>query len=264
MISNYRAIADLDALHQEQHRILFQNSLGMVEKVATAVPTINTLPVGYMQFANIGGVKSLYFNLNNTIVTADQPAKDYADTAIAAEWPLTTAKGGTGSAANANAANGVVILNSSGYLPALNGSLLTGLAADMSYANTRFKVGYFTKNTADGAGTQAITGVGFQPKAIVFMAGGGLGGVALDAGGKSHPYAQSWGVDDGTNASCMYYWHDSNGVVASGHTSRSIVLGYNNSTMDAYITTLGADGFTITWTAGINRGTASIQVVAFR
>ncbi len=40
---------------------------------------------------------------------------------------LAVARGGTGSSAAANSANGLVILTAAGYLPALNGSLLTGI-----------------------------------------------------------------------------------------------------------------------------------------
>lgn len=63
-------------------------------------------------------------------------------TTITASTPIAVSSGGTGSSANANAANGVVvptgavntangavILNGSGYLPALNGSLLTNLSS---------------------------------------------------------------------------------------------------------------------------------------
>jgi len=42
-------------------------------------------------------------------------------------FPLSTANGGTGSTANANTANGPVVLNSSGNFPAINGSLLTNV-----------------------------------------------------------------------------------------------------------------------------------------
>lgn len=42
---------------------------------------------------------------------------------------LSTANGGTGSAANANSANGVVVLDASARLPAVDGSQLTGVVA---------------------------------------------------------------------------------------------------------------------------------------
>jgi len=42
---------------------------------------------------------------------------------------LSTAQGGTGSTANANAANGVVVLDASSKLPAVDGSQLTGITA---------------------------------------------------------------------------------------------------------------------------------------
>lgn len=52
---------------------------------------------------------------------------------------LPTSKGGTGSSANANAANGVVILNSSAQLPAVSGALLTNLpVSDTNTSNVVF------------------------------------------------------------------------------------------------------------------------------
>ncbi len=42
--------------------------------------------------------------------------------------PLSTAQGGTGSTANANAANGVVVLDASSKLPAVDGSQLTNIS----------------------------------------------------------------------------------------------------------------------------------------
>ena len=64
---------------------------------------------------------------NSDIKVASQKAtKTYVDTKVPV--PLTTAKGGTGSTANANAASGVVVLNASSQLPAVDGSLLTGLS----------------------------------------------------------------------------------------------------------------------------------------
>lgn len=67
MIKGLLLLSDLNPQHQEQHRILFQNSLGIVEKVSTAAPTTSTLPVGYCQLANISGTRRLYFNIGGAI-----------------------------------------------------------------------------------------------------------------------------------------------------------------------------------------------------
>jgi hypothetical protein len=56
---------------------------------------------------------------------------------------LSTGQGGTGSTANANAASGVVVLDSSSKLPAVDGSLLTGIASGT------IKIGTYTGTTAN-------------------------------------------------------------------------------------------------------------------
>lgn len=53
---------------------------------------------------------------------------------------LGTAHGGTGSSANANAANGVVMLNASSQLPAVSGALLTNLPAPSDASITQVKL----------------------------------------------------------------------------------------------------------------------------
>ncbi len=67
MIQGYRSITDLDALHLDQHRLLFQNCLGVIEKVFTTVPTSKELPNGYCGIYISGTTKRLYFNINGTI-----------------------------------------------------------------------------------------------------------------------------------------------------------------------------------------------------
>lgn len=67
MIKGHLLLSELDNAHQEQHRILFQNSLGVVEKSVTTAPTTTTLPVGYCQLANISGTRRLYVNFNGTL-----------------------------------------------------------------------------------------------------------------------------------------------------------------------------------------------------
>lgn len=80
MIKGHRSIADLDSLHSDQHRILFQNCLGVVEKVFSAVPTADDLPIGYCGLYVSGTVSRLYFNINNTIISF--AVKDYVDSEI--------------------------------------------------------------------------------------------------------------------------------------------------------------------------------------
>ena len=96
---------------------------------------------------------------------------------------LSTAQGGTGSVANSNAANGVVILTNATKLPALDGSLLTNISVNSSQSSKVFTVnGTFT--------APANTSVIFA----TMVAGGGggsatLGGIATGSyGGGSGAY----------------------------------------------------------------------------
>jgi len=85
----------------------------------TAVDTTNN--------QSVGGIKtftSFPVTPSSAPTTNYQTAnKKYVDDF----FPLSTANGGTGSTASANAANGVVVLNGSGQLPAVSGALLTNL-----------------------------------------------------------------------------------------------------------------------------------------
>lgn len=77
-------------------------------------------------------------------------------------FPLSTSLGGTGTSASANSANGVVILDGSGKLPALDGSQLTNLPfVDTNTSNTVFSYGGKTDTYANslwvGSGTTYAT-----------------------------------------------------------------------------------------------------------
>lgn len=80
MIKGFRGISDLDAVHLDQHKILFQNCLGVIEKVFSTVPTTNELPNGYCGLYVSGNVSRLYFNINGTVVSF--AIKDYIDSEI--------------------------------------------------------------------------------------------------------------------------------------------------------------------------------------
>ena len=66
MIQGYRSIDKLDPIHQDQHRILFQGCLGVIEKLAISAPT--SLPIGYIQFAYISSKYYIYANINGALV----------------------------------------------------------------------------------------------------------------------------------------------------------------------------------------------------
>ena len=132
-----------------------------------------------------------------------------------------------------------------------DGTAVVSSGGDMSYSNSRFKVGTFTKTT--GTGTQAITGVGFTPKAVVFL--GDFG--AADQ--------KTWtvGFTDGTGtyaqADSMYYAN-----YADASTTACIYFKTSANSSIASISSLDADGFTMNWTTNTITDTKTISYIAFR
>ena len=139
-----------------------------------------------------------------------------------------------------------------GALPAISGANLTGISSGLSSQHISF-----TRNSASGAGTQAISGVGFQPTAVLFLAsisGAGMASIgyqdsdrAKDALADRHLMtANDW--DSGAwNADAI------NMVFAS-------TVNYGGS-----ITSYDSDGFTITWgVRGSPSGTITVRALCLK
>jgi hypothetical protein len=118
-----------------------------------------------------------------------------------------------------------------------------------------FKVGSFTRDENTVSGTQAITGVGFTPRAVIFF--------AVDAGQSN---MASWGFDtltnhcvilDYTNVTAGRYTYDTGTSISVAVSSGNYYAGY--------VSAFGADGFTITWTrTGSPGGTLVVQYLAIK
>lgn len=122
--------------------------------------------------------------------------------------------------------------------------------ADGTWASPalKTKVGTFTYDLTTASGNTVVTGVGFQPKAILALA-------VVGATSK----ASFFGMSDGTSQGCIM---DEN-PVASGTYDQNNSLIWILSGAGAYqigsCTTFGSDGFTINWTkTGSPTGTARI------
>jgi hypothetical protein len=70
--------------------------------------------------------------------------------------PLATGQGGTGSTANANAASGVVVLDSNSKLPAVNGSQLTNVSAGKVIQVVNYQTGAVASGSTVMSGADAI------------------------------------------------------------------------------------------------------------
>lgn len=103
--------------------------------------------------------------------------------------------------------------------------------------STQTKISYVTRDMTAANGTQAVTGVGFQPDVVIFE------GVAGGYAGKT---SHSHGFDDGTNHECNLITVQINaGSHSSGYSIFLLEDGSNYQR--AYISSMDADGFTLTW-----------------
>lgn len=115
----------------------------------------------------------------------------------------------------------------------------------------RFKVGSFTRDIAIADGTQAITGVGFKPSAVIFLAG------------KSTTTFMSVGFDDGTSCGRIFDYTGGNYYTDNVYSVGLFVSGGVDS--NAKIVSLDADGFTLTWLKeGAPTGIVTVNYLAFR
>lgn len=124
------------------------------------------------------------------------------------------------------------------------------------YSDTSIQVGNLTRDLTLAAGTQAITGVGFTPKAVIFFASRGQ--TALT----------SWGMDRITTKGVIFNNADdiAGRMDKSNAADQSIVL-RESATVLSYgkVESFDADGFTISWTkAGTPVGSCGVIYMAFR
>lgn len=124
-----------------------------------------------------------------------------------------------------------------------DGSALTGLST---------KVGSFTRDTSTASGSQAITGVGFRPKAVVFLASQGAA------------KEMSVGFSDGSSHLSIFQQS-----TAGNFSANAAAITLDETTGSAaytgVINSLDSDGFTIGWTrSGTPTGTATVYYMALR
>lgn len=116
------------------------------------------------------------------------------------------------------------------------------------------KIGTFTRDSSIASGTQSVTGVGFRPSMVVFL-----------ATNDSHNIF-TIGFDNGTLHYAVYY--NSSLSLNSTSSGASIYASYASAPPHIYygsISSLEADGFTINWTKQQSPdGTMTITYLAFR
>ncbi len=128
--------------------------------------------------------------------------------------------------------------------------------ATLGVEGLKLKVGTFTRDLTLASGSQVITGVGFQPKLVLFFAG--------EASAASTA-ATSLGADDGVT----HFSLTSRGAIAAGTWGVTAACSINQITggaswQQAFITAMSSDGFMLGWVkTGSPAITATIGYVAF-
>ena len=114
------------------------------------------------------------------------------------------------------------------------------------------KVGTFSYDVSTATGTQAITGVGFQPKVLILMAS------LNDASG-------SWGIVSGTTGGGLTQSMNSISTAYANDNDAPILYVNGGNTAIGSINSLDSDGFTIGWVKSSSpTGTLLIDYLAFR
>lgn len=132
----------------------------------------------------------------------------------------------------------------------------TWATAGIQYSDTRHYGASFTRDTSLASGTQAITGVGFAPKAVIIIAAESNIAGEVSVGFDTGIGGQDFCVTDYSNitAGAWYLVEDSIYDASSAGGSYA-----------GTISTLGSDGFTVTWTkSGSPTGTLTIAYLALR
>lgn len=126
--------------------------------------------------------------------------------------------------------------------------------ANLLTAVTGTYVGSFTRDVSLSGSTQAITGVGFTPSAILFIANVGTTG------------AMSLGFASGTTNAVLYdNAANSAGTYNNNGTNCILLLTAASQAATAGVTSMDADGFTVTWgKSGSPTGTATVRYLALQ
>ena len=119
------------------------------------------------------------------------------------------------------------------YIPSYDTSA-SGRKKILLHRATKFKVGSFTRDVSTASGNQSVTGVGFKPKAAMFI------GTNISGSGNT---IAGWGFGDGTTLGGV---ETNTAGFFSGNAAGGDNIG-NYSVITA-IASLDSDGFTVTWT----------------
>lgn len=201
------------------------------------------------------------YQINGSELTADRvlwlPVMAGTGTAVInnVEQTLTnkTISGGTvtGALLGTNQITGGTVNNAIFGSPTITGGTINNaVLGTPTIQGPYFKVGSFTRDISAATAAIEYTGVGFQPKAVSFIAGVGA------------TFAYSMGFDDGTTHGVI--GHDSATTVNPDNYSIFLQSATGSYTR-ALVSAFGTDGFTLTWSkTGAPSGNAVIFYMAYR
>lgn len=127
------------------------------------------------------------------------------------------------------------------------------------------KVGHFVKAIGTAPSSQSITGVGFQPKAVLFWTMGGVADAVFQTQSSS-PSPSRMCIGAATSSAAAEQFSGAASATLTGFyrrsTARAICLlqGSGAVNSECLLTSMDSDGFTLNWT--IN-DTASIQIISY-
>lgn len=123
---------------------------------------------------------------------------------------------------------------------------------DANAGGASYKTGNFTRDTSLATGTQAVTGLGFQPTAVIFF--------SLQISTRE----ASWGFDDGTSPLTLADDQLSSGTYEIVFRSIYLEETSGSANYEGLVQSFDSDGFTMSWTkTGSPTGTAQILYMAF-
>ena len=209
--------------------------------IAGTVTAANAVITGAVLAANMSATATI--TAANVVVSANLSAANIAATGtVTAASAIVT---GTITAGNVRATGFL----GTGTVTAVNVILSGTISAASVVANSfittpRTYVSNFTRDMSTASGNQAVTGVGFTPKAVIFF-GSVVNGLANDS---------SKGFSDGTRNFCLLDYTTSGANWATTFLTANCIYLFDDvgtaNTNSATIASLDSDGFTVAWVRG--------------
>lgn len=153
-------------------------------------------------------------------------------------------------------ANSGVLVTSAGGTPSIASQIIAANIPALGGNSSGITFIGNTTHDISVAGTQAITGVGFQPSLVILLMASNAGSTVVT----------SAGYDNGTQNAVIY---NTGGATAStwavSFASSMVAVVSSGNQNAAAITAFGASGFTLTWTkTGTPTGTVAFSYLCFK